>query len=296
MWIESFLQYLRYERNYSPCTLKCYEDALKAFEAYYKDLDGELSWANIDVDVPRQWMVAQMDRGLSANTVNKNLSSLRSFYKFLLRRNLVKVDPVHNLQGPKKEKSLPLFAKEAELNRLFDGEYFPHTDEGLRNRLILLTFYTTGIRRAELLGLRVNDVDLGLCQLKVTGKRNKQRVIPFGIELKDAVQQYLEVRQKFVLVSGEEEYLFIDHKSGRRLTIGSVAKIVRDALSQVTSIRKKSPHVLRHSFATSMLNNNADLQSVKELLGHESLKTTEIYTHTTFEELKQMYNKAHPRA
>ena len=139
-------------------------------------------------------------------------------------------------------------------------------------------------------------MDLGLCQLKVTGQRNKQRVIPFGIELKDAVQQYLEVRQKLVLVSGEEEYLFIDHKSGRRLTIGSVAKIVRDALSQVTSIRKKSPHVLRHSFATSMLNNNADLQSVKELLGHESLKTTEIYTHTTFEELKQMYNKAHPRA
>lgn len=297
MWVDSFIDYLQYERNYSANTLRIYRDSLRAFEEYYKETDLELSWQTIDIDVVRQWMVALMDKGLSARTVNLNLSALRSFYKFLLRRGLVKTDPVHNLQGPKKEKTLPMFIKESEINRLLDGEYFPHTFVGERNRLIVLTFYSTGIRRAELQGLNLADVDLGMSQLKVTGKRNKQRVVPFGAELSQALQRYL-VRREQVLkdIAPQQQALFVEEKNGERMQASRIGSMVHDALSQVTGIKRRSPHVLRHSFATSMLNNHADLQSVKELLGHESLSTTEIYTHTTFEELKKMYNKAHPRA
>lgn len=293
--IKAFENYLRNERNYSEKTVVPYQRDLTMFKAYMDSLEEPLNWQTLTADVVRNWIIKEMDRGLNPKTVNHGLSALRSFYKFLLMRKKVEKDPVHNLQGPKKEKNLPSFVKESDMNRLLDGNFFPDDFEGKRDRLILLTFYSTGVRRAELVGLNVPDVDLAQGQLKVTGKRNKQRIIPFGKELHDAMADYLSLRNALPKLADTERALFVE-TSGRRMAAVKVGARVKEYLSLVTTVKRRTPHTLRHSFATSMLNHNADLQSVKELLGHESLSTTEIYTHTTLEELKQMYNQAHPRA
>ena len=238
-----------------------------------------------------------MDNGNAATSVRRRLSSLRSFYKFLLRRKLVTRDPVHNMPGPKVEKKLPAYVRETEMDRLFDGDFFGEDYQGCRDRMILLTFYSTGIRLSELVGLTDKDVDLDQMQLKVTGKRNKQRIIPYGDEFGDSLRQYLAERDAFAQQSASGvTNLFLDERNGQQMSPAKVRNIVKKYLSLVTTQQRNSPHVLRHTFATAMLNHKADLQSVKELLGHESLSTTEIYTHTTFEQLKEMYNQAHPRA
>jgi integrase/recombinase XerC len=186
------------------------------------------------------------------------------------------------------------------MNRLLDDEkYFSDDFEGHRDKMIMLMFYSTGVRLSELVGLNLADVDLDQMQVKVTGKRNKQRIIPYGDELGDAIRSYLDLRTSFLKTKGRQEVenaFFVDARKGNRILPGKVQTLVKKYLSLVTTQRKRSPHVLRHSFATSMLNHHADLQSVKELLGHESLSTTEIYTHTSFQELKEMYKHAHPRA
>lgn len=293
--ITAFEDYLRNERNYSEKTVGPYAKDLEAFKSYIEQHFGTTSWGELQTDQIRAWIIHEMDRGLNPKTVNRVLSALRSFYKFLLRGKRVTKDPVHNLQGPKNEKNLPSFVKEQDMNRLLDGDYFPEGFEGIRDRLILLTFYHSGVRVSELVGLDVQDVDLHQYQLKVTGKRNKQRIIPFGKELHEAVTLYLEHRSSLAALPAGEWAFFVDQR-GKRLTKLKVEQIVKRYLSLVTTVKRRSPHTLRHTFATSMLSHHADLQSVKELLGHESLSTTEIYTHTTLEELKQMYNQAHPRA
>ncbi len=296
MWIEPFLTYLESECNRSHLTIVTYQTCLEEFERYLADRDEPQNWATADQDLVRDWMVELMDNGEKPRTVCKKLSALKTFYRFLLQRQLVSVDPVHTLQGPKKDKPLPSFVREAEMDKLLDGDYFGNDLEGQRDRLILLTLYSTGLRRSELVGLDWKDVDQTEQQLKVTGKRNKQRIVPFGRELQEALQLYRErLSEERGPVAGTEP-VFQNLKSGQRITVGKVYEVVKKNLSYVTTLKKRSPHVLRHSFATAMLNNNADLQSVKELLGHANLATTEIYTHTTFEELKQMYNQAHPRA
>lgn len=298
MWIQGFIDYLRYERNYSERTLEGYQADLKAFRRYYETLDSELSWTTVDEDVVRGWMVEMMTEGNTATSVNRRLSALRSFYRFLLSRKLVSHDPVHALVGPKKEKTLPSYLRESDMNRLLDGDIeFPEGYAGKRDRMILLTFYSTGIRLAELVGMNIADADFSLKQLKVTGKRNKQRLIPLGDEMLQAVGEYLEERSLFQRTHHtDEQAFFLNERDGERISRSKVESIVKRYLSMVTTQKKRSPHVLRHTFATAMLNNEADLQSVKELLGHESLSTTEIYTHTSFEELRQLYNQAHPRA
>ena len=296
-WIEDFIEYLQYERNYSVRTIEEYQSDLEAFKRFCEALDNGLTWEDMPVDVVRQWVVEMMDKGNAATSVQRRLSSLRSFYKFLLRRGLVTRDPVHNMQGPKAERKLPAYVRETEMDRLFEGDFFAEGYTGQRDRMILLTFYTTGIRLSELVGLAEKDVDLDQMQLKVTGKRNKQRIIPYGDEYGDCLRSYLAERDDFAEQRGTQDAsLFLDERRAGRMTPGKVRGIVKKYLSMVTTQQRNSPHVLRHTFATAMLNHNADLQSVKELLGHESLTTTEIYTHTTFEQLKEMYNKAHPRA
>ncbi len=295
-WIEDFIDYLRFERNYSSKTTESYQADLEAFKRFYEAIDSDINWAEMPADIVRQWVVEMMDKGNTATSVRRRLSSLRSFYKFLLRRGLVDKDPVHNMPGPKVEKKLPAYVREKEMDRLFDSDFFSDDYQGFRDRMILLTFYSTGIRLSELVGLDDRDVDLDQMQLKVTGKRNKQRIIPYGDEFGDSLRQYLAERDAFARQFEGSTSLFLDERNGQRMTPAKVRNLVKRYLSMVTTQQRNSPHVLRHTFATAMLNHQADLQSVKELLGHESLSTTEIYTHTTFEQLKEMYNQAHPRA
>jgi integrase/recombinase XerC len=293
MMINQFLDYLRYERNASPQTVQTYEESLRAFESYLTFRDNELSMDSVDTDLIRDWMESLMDKGNSASTINKNLSALRSFYRFALRRGLVKKDPAHAVTGPKKSKPLPQFLREGEMDRLLDGLEWDSSFNNVRARTILLLFYEAGLRRSELIGLDDKDVDFEAAQLKVTGKRNKQRIVPFGAELAETLKNYKAKRQEeFGQTNGA---LFLSDK-GERISGTMVYQIVRKYLSMVTSLKKRSPHVLRHTFATAMLNNGAGLETIKSLLGHESVSTTEIYTHTTFEQLKRIYKEAHPRA
>ena len=292
--IEKFLDYLKYERNRSELTVQSYERSLREFESYFKNREGQLSWESIDSDVIRDWMESLMDKGDMASTVNRCLSAVRSFYRFALSRRLVKHDPSHVVKGPKKQKPLPQFVRENEMDRLLDiKEMWGSQYKDVRARTIIITFYSTGVRLAELVGLNTADVDFTSHQLKVTGKRNKQRIIPFGTELEKELQNYIALRD--AEVGHATDPLFTSEK-GERIKRSQVEKLVKDHLSQVTTLKKRSPHVLRHSFATAMLNNGAGLESVRKLLGHESVATTEIYTHTTFEQLKKVYKNAHPRA
>lgn len=296
MWTEPFLAYLENECHRSKLTVETYRVCLTQFAQYLEGLDEELSWGNVDQDVVRDWMVGLMEQGENPRTICKKLSALKTFYRYLLQRGLVEKDIVHTLQGPKTGKLLPQFVREQEMNRLLDGDYFGDNLEGMRDRLVMLTLYSTGIRRSELVGMDWKDVDFSVRQLKVTGKRNKQRVIPFGEELSRALHDYRDNCREHGVGSIAEGAVFVNLKTGARLTVNKIYEIVHRNLSYVTTLAKRSPHVLRHSFATAMLNNGANLQSVKELLGHENLATTEVYTHMTFEELKRMYNQAHPRA
>jgi integrase/recombinase XerC len=266
---------------------------LEEFEDYLKKVDAEKNLVTADADLVRSWMVYLMEKGRSVATVNRKLSSLRSFYRFLLRRRVVDLDPMLKVVGPKKQKTLPSFLRVQEMDRLLDECSVNEGFEGVRDRLILEMFYATGMRLSELIGLSDADVDLSAKLLKVTGKRNKQRLIPFGEELWMDLLGYIKLRNE--TLPDRDDALFV-RKDGKRMYPELVYKIVRRNLSKVATLKKRSPHVLRHTFATAMMNGNAELQAVKELLGHESLATTEIYTHTTFEELKKVYEQAHPRA
>ena len=293
MMINEFLNYLKFERNRSDLTIKNYGEDLRAFKEFYGNLEGCHSWKSVDSDIIRDWMESMMDKGNNATSINRRLSALRSFYRFALTRKLVDKDPVHGVTGPKKGRPLPQFLKENEMDRLLDAGSWTEGFEDVRDRTIIMTFYETGIRLSELIGLDDSMVDFSNRQLKVTGKRNKQRVIPFGEELLVTLRDYMKCRDKEV--NRQSEALFVSAK-GRRMTSSQVREAVRKNLSKVCTLKKRTPHVLRPTFATAMLNNKAGIESVKKLLGHESLSTTEIYTHTTFEQLKREYYSAHPRA
>lgn len=291
--IEMFLNYLRYERNRSSRTVQVYEDNLRRFESYFQEMDCHLSWETVDADVIRDWLESMMDKGCSASTVKLALSAVHSFYRFALLRNLVCEDPSHLVTAPRKPKPLPQFLTEREMDELIDEVEWGNTFKEVRARTILILLYETGVRLAELVGLDDEDVDFAASQLKVTGKRDKQRLVPFGKELARTLEDYVRLRDE--QIERQSPAFFLTEK-GERIRRGQVQYLVRKNLSKVTTLKKRSPHVLRHSFATAMLNNGAGLESVKKLLGHESLNTTEIYTHTTFEQLKRVYEKAHPRA
>ena len=290
--IDQFLSYLRYERNRSELTVSRYRDSLTDFRNYFEKLEGGQTWASVDADIIRGWMESLVDRGNMASTVNTGLSAVRSFYRFALARGMVERDPAHLVKGPKKRKPLPQFVKESEMNELLDQIEWGAQYKNVRARTIIILLYEAGLRRSELVGLNDRDVDFLSMQLKVTGKRNKQRIVPFGEELAEQLKSYMDCRDESV--ERHSEALFLN-KRGERITAEEVYRIVRENLSKVTSQKKRSPHVLRHSFATAMLNHDAGLESVRQLLGHESLETTEIYTHTTFEQLKRVYKESHPR-
>ncbi|EJW98670.1 tyrosine recombinase XerD [gut metagenome] len=290
---DAFVEYLQYERNYSAGTAAYYEADVIELQNFIEEKAGDLNPEEVDASLIREWMVSLMDKGMKASTLNRKLSSLRAYYKFLLKTGVVSVDPLRKITGPKKQKPLPVFVKEADMDRLLDEVDFGDGFQGCRDHLIIEMFYSTGMRLAELVGLNKADVDFSSSLIKVTGKRNKQRLIPFGESLRLGMQAYVNLRNECVPAVSDA---FFVRESGVRISRSIVTEIVKRNLSKVVTLKKRSPHVLRHSFATSMLNHHAELGAIKEILGHESLATTEIYTHTTFEELKKVYKQAHPRA
>ena len=293
MWLtDSFLDYLQYERNYSEETIKSYREDLRQFEEFAREEIGDSAPSEVKAELVREWIVSLMDRGYTSTSINRKLSSLRSFYKFLLRKGEVAVNPLQKITGPKNKKPLPAFLRESDMDRLLDEVDFGEGFKGCRDHMIIEMFYATGVRLSELIGLDNKDVDFSSSLIKVTGKRNKQRLIPFGEELKIAMMEYVDVRNEAVPIRTNA---FFVRENGERLSRSIVENLVKRNLSKVVTLKKRSPHVLRHTFATTMLNHDAELGAIKELLGHESLATTEVYTHTTFEELKKVYNLAHPR-
>ena len=293
MFIDSFIGYLKAERNYSAHTLRAYAGDLRSFEEFLTRVDESITFFTVDADVVRSWVASLMDAGAAPSSVCRKLSALRSFYSYHRGANASLANPAGSLQGPKRRKRLPVFLKESEMDELIDEVQFGKGYTACRDRMVLLLFYETGMRLSELVGLDVEDIDFGALLIKVFGKRDKERVIPFAAELKCELESYLEVRREFA--GGDSGALFLSVRGGR-ISNSQVYRMVNGRLSAVTSLKKKSPHVLRHTFATAMLNNDAEIGAVKELLGHERLATTEIYTHLTFKELRRFYDKAHPRA
>lgn len=294
LWTDSFLKYLAAERNYSSATIRSYAKDLSMFQEFLEEQNPNASWTAVEAEDVREWVIYLMDeQKMAASSVNRRLSAMRSFYKYLRRVGQVSINPMEKVVAPKKKRPLPYYVRESEMDRLLELTAEDRSFKGIRDRLVLMMFYETGIRRAELLGMTDASVDLVTKQIKVTGKRNKQRIIPFGEELENEIKAYQMAREETL---GQRTFpaLFVTEK-GTAMNEKQVSKIVKENLSKVTTIKKRSPHVLRHSFATAMLNNKADLTSIQKLLGHESVSTTEIYTHVSFEELKSEYKNAHPR-
>lgn len=290
---DKFLTYMACERERSPLTVEGYADDLRHFEAYFKELDSQLSWETIDSDIIRDWMESMMDKGNTATSICRRLSAVRSLYRFALSRGLVSHDPAYCIRGPKKAKPLPQFVKESEMDDLFDKVEWGDDFKDVRARTILLIFYSAGIRLSELVSLDDENIDFASMRIKVCGKRNKERIVPFGLELSEMLQNYMQVRDK-TFPYRDTNALFVD-RYGERMDNASVRYEVKKQLSKVCTQKKRTPHVLRHSFATAMLNHHAGIESVRKLLGHESLATTQIYTHATFEQLRCAYEAAHPR-
>lgn len=294
MFIDSFIGYLRVERKYSAHTLRSYAKDLRMFEDYLKALNEPLLFKDVDSDVVRSWVASLMEAGVAPTTVNRKMSALRTFYAYLCSEGVVDNSPMFGLHAPKCPKRLPAFVKEQEMVALVEGCDFGDDFVAHRDRVVIACFYETGIRLSELIGLDVNDVDFSAGVIKVLGKRNRHRLIPIVQELSYLLKEYICERAGVALEA--EKALFVTPK-GVRMNPTAVYRLVNGRMKAGNvAVSKKSPHVLRHTFATVMLNNDAELGAVKELLGHRRLATTEIYTHMTFEELKRFYKKAHPRA
>lgn len=291
--ITSFLQYIQYEKNYSSHTVLSYKTDLQKFCSFLKQYSVDFNPKTITSGDIRQWVLESMEGGESPRTINRKISTLRSFYRFLNEKLWKEpYDPVAEVVVPKLKKSLPYFFKEKELDAVLEIELAEDSFEGIRNRLIIDLFYQTGIRVSELVLIKNVDVDFVLRNISVVGKRNKQRLIPVGKNILEAIKKYISVRDK--VVKSECEFLFVNEK-GEKLYREKVYHIVKLLMSGVSSLQKRSPHVLRHTFATTMLNNGADLNVVKAILGHANLAATEIYTHSTFEQLQSIYKQSHPR-
>lgn len=291
--VSDFLRYMRQELNRSSLTVQAYGADLDEYIAYAQNRVGDIfAPGPKDVDLVRGWMLTMLNEGCKALSVNRRLSSVKSFYRYLLRMQKIDVNPIAELRGPKKEKPLPVYVPQKEMQRLLDEPLEDETDfYAVRNRLIVEMLYETGMRRGELAGLRDADVRVGEKMLKVLGKGNKERLIPFGARLAEMIEKWRVVRAEKVV---NPEFFFVSLEC-KPMKAGDVYPVVRKVLNTVPNLARRGPHTLRHSFATDMLNEGADLMAIKELLGHERISTTVQYTHTTFKQLQMMYN-AHPRA
>ncbi|HEY0029924.1 MAG TPA: tyrosine-type recombinase/integrase [Bacteroidia bacterium] len=287
---DSFIQYLQFEKRLSDHTVVAYSGDLDQFATFLRTTYEINNVQEITHSVVRSWIVELMEQKMAARSVNRKITTLKTFYKYLLRQQVVSENPMLKILSPKTSKRLPVFVEKDKMDLLLDSIEFGDDFEGVRNKLVIELFYATGIRLIELVNLKQADIDLHSCQLKVLGKRNKERIIPFTKELKDTINAYLQLKK-----GGSEEYLFVT-ESGKKIYEKLAYRIVNKYLSDVTTIEKRSPHVLRHTFATHMLNNGADLNAIKELLGHANLAATQVYTHNTVEKLKNIHKQAHPKA
>ena len=290
--IQNYLDYLNLEKRYSSHTLKAYRTDLSIFSSYIKsNYNTTIDKANHSMI--RSWLIEELNKGNSARTVNRKITSLKSFYKHLIKLQKVDYNPTSKIIASKTSKKLPQFVGVADMNDLLNKLEFNEDFSGIRDKLIIEMFYSTGIRLSELINIKITDVDFKKSQIKVLGKRNKERLIPLTYELHKSIEKYFVLRMKQKAIDCS---FFLLTNSGKKLNPSMVYRKVNNLLKGVTTLEQKSPHILRHTFATHMLNNGADLNVIKELLGHASLSATEIYTHNSVDQLKKIFNNTHPRA
>jgi integrase/recombinase XerC len=292
--IQTFLDYLAFQKRYSPHTIISYQNDLTGFFDFLDKDFGAISLSTINAAFVRSWLASLKESGMESKSINRKISTLKSFFKYYLKQGVLATSPMTTIISPKVKKRLPQYVTEKDINTLFNYVEFPDSWEGKTDSLLLQLFYNTGMRQAELVNLKESQVDKSNGYIKVLGKGNKERLLPVSKELMKMINDYI-ADKRGLLDQFDGEYLLVNAK-GRKLQPRGVYAIVNRYLSLVTTIDKRSPHVLRHTFATHLMNNGADLNAVKELLGHSSLAATQIYTHNTIEKLKDVYKKAHPKA
>lgn len=292
MYIEKFIGYLTFEKKFSHHTILAYKNDLQQYSEFCL-LNSAIPELNEDYKIIRHWIVSLIEKEITPRSVNRKITTLKSYYRFLQRDGIIALNPMQKILSPKMKKTLPFFVEKKQINELLDSKDIFGTDYvGSRNRLIIELFYMTGMRLSELINLKLADIDLSSLTIKVLGKRKKERIIPINITFKNTIVEYLSERSG---MQPANNFLFLT-KKGSKVYEKLIYRVVTEYLNLISTIDKKSPHVLRHTFATHMLNNGADLNAIKELLGHANLSATQIYTHNTFEKIKQVYKQAHPRA
>ena len=294
MLIEKFLDYLQLEKNYSSNTLSAYKRDLIQYNNFIIENNGNLEIENADYKIIRSWIVSLVSSNISNRSINRKVSSLKSFYKFLIKTDTIKSSPLKAHSPLKQSKKIQVPFSQEEINSLLDSDFFTNDYKGVLQKSIIAFFYFTGVRRIELINIKESDISLESSTIKVMGKRSKERIIPILPKLKKSIKFYREIKSKLI-GNTSFEYLFIS-KNGKQLSEKFVYRTVNEYFKLVSPKIKKAPHVLRHSFATHLINEGADINSVKELLGHTSLSATQVYSHTSMERIKEVFKNSHPRA
>jgi len=293
--VKDFINHLRFENRYSEHTLTAYFKDITSFEEFLQNEFPDISLPKVEPYMVRAWMVELSDSGLKATSINRKITSLRSFYHFLKNYSVTNSNPVALIKLLKKPVRLPIYVEEEKMSTLFNTVEFGNDYKGILDKLLIDLLYTTGVRLSELTGLRESNIDFYNSTIKVVGKRNKERIIPIPEETKNLIKKYIAIRNTEFPDKVNDNYIFLT-PGGTKIYNKFVYRRINHYLSLITTLTKKSPHVIRHSFATHMLNHGADLNAIKEILGHASLAATQIYTHNSIEKLKSVYKQAHPKA